>query len=111
MQLCRLPSALLLGKSQTWTPCRTLSAPSQHPLTHPPAHAHTNRYGRNWLKLRALGLMQYHSVLLVDADVAFAGPLAPLFALPTEFAAVWDQSKWLNRWVRLAGPYWGWAAG
>ncbi len=57
------------------------------------------RYGRNWLKVRALGLTQYHSVLLVDSDVAVAGDLSPLFGLPTEFAAVWDQSRWLNRWV------------
>lgn len=47
--------------------------------------------------MRALGLTQYHSVLLVDSDVAVAGDLAPLFALPAEFAAVWDQSRWLNR--------------
>lgn len=55
------------------------------------------RYGRNWIKVRALGLQQYHSVLLVDADVAVLGSLAPLFAMPAEFAAVWDQSRWLNR--------------
>ena len=55
------------------------------------------RYGRNWLKVRALGLTQYHSILLVDSDVAVAGPLASVFGLPVEFAAVWDQSKWLNR--------------
>ena len=51
------------------------------------------------MKLRALGLTQYHSVLLVDADVAVVGPLAPLWSLPAEFAAVWDQSRWLSRCV------------
>lgn len=56
------------------------------------------RYGLNWLKVRALGLTQYHSVLLVDSDVAVTGSVAPLFGLPAEFAAVWDQYKWLNRW-------------
>ncbi|PRW57725.1 glycosyltransferase family 8 [Chlorella sorokiniana] len=60
-------------------------------------NTYETRYGRNWLKVRALGLTQYHSVLLMDSDVAVVGDLAPLFALPTDFAAVWDQSKWLNR--------------
>jgi hypothetical protein len=69
----------------------------------------SRRYSRNWLKVRALGLTQYDRVLLVDADVAVAGSLAPLLAMPVEFAAVWDQSKWLNRceqgacsWLRCA---------
>ncbi|KAL4446764.1 hypothetical protein ABPG77_008008 [Micractinium sp. CCAP 211/92] len=57
------------------------------------------RYGRNWLKVRALGLTQYDAVLLVDSDVAVVSRgLDSIFSLPVEFAAVWDQSKWLNRW-------------
>ena len=47
--------------------------------------------------MRALGLTQYDSLLLVDSDVAVVGPIRSLFSLPVEFAAVWDQSKWLNR--------------
>lgn len=61
----------------------------------PPSPA---RYGRNWLKVRALGLTQYDAVLLVDSDVAVVSAgLDAIFSLPVEFAAVWDQSKWLNR--------------
>lgn len=66
------------------------------PLEFP--NTYESRYGLNWLKVRALGLTQYHSVLLVDSDVAVTGSVAPLFGLPAEFAAVWDQYKWLNRY-------------
>ena len=64
--------------------------------------------------MRALGLTQYRAVLLLDSDVAVTGSLAPLFALPAEFAAVWDQSKWLGRWAASAGGRgWGgkWGVG
>lgn len=46
---------------------------------------------RSWLKLRAFGLTQYDAVLLVDPWQPVVGDLAPLFALPTDFAAGWDQ--------------------
>jgi alpha-N-acetylglucosamine transferase len=49
------------------------------------------------MKVRALGLTQYDAILLLDSDVAVVGDLSPLFALPTEFAAVWDQPKLLGR--------------
>ena len=55
------------------------------------------RYGRNWLKLRALTLTQYDSVLLIDSDVVVLGDVTPLFSLPVEFAASWDQSRWLGK--------------
>lgn len=55
------------------------------------------RYGRNWLKLRPFGLTQYDAVVLVDTDVAVAGDLSPLFSLPVEFAASWDQTTVLGR--------------
>ena len=55
------------------------------------------RYGRNWLKLRALSLTQYDSVLLIDSDVAVVGNVTPLLSLPVEFAASWDQSRWLGK--------------
>ncbi len=58
-------------------------------------------------------MVQYDAVVLIDADVAVTGSLSPLFSLPFEFAASWDQSKWLNRceaalteqvsWVEPAG--------
>lgn len=70
-----------------------------------PTHAQSTacrRYSRNWLKVRALGLTQYHSVLLLDADMAVGGPLEPLFALPVEFAAAPDQSRWLSRCGRCS---------
>ena len=41
---------------------------------------------------------QYDSVLLIDSDTAVAGDLAPLFSLPAEFAASWDQPKLFGRW-------------
>lgn len=56
------------------------------------------------MKVRALGLTQYDAILLLDSDVAVVGDLSPLFSLPTEFAAVWDQPKLLGRW---AGAGWG----
>lgn len=49
------------------------------------------------MKVRALGLTQYDAIILLDSDVAVAGDLSPLFSLPTEFAAVWDQPKVLGR--------------
>ncbi|KAI3434831.1 hypothetical protein D9Q98_002886 [Chlorella vulgaris] len=62
------------------------------------SNTYDRRYHYNWIKVRALGLTQYDSVLLLDADMAVPGSLTALFALPFEFAAVWDQSKWLNRY-------------
>lgn len=32
------------------------------------------------------------------SDTAVAGDLSPLWGLPAPFAAVWDQSKWLNKY-------------
>ena len=79
--------------AQAWPRLRPAS--DAKPCTpRPPA---PRRYRRNWLKVRALGLVQYDAVLLVDADVAVTGALHPLFSMPVEFAAAWDQSKWLNR--------------
>lgn len=51
------------------------------------------RYGKNWLKLRAWNLTRYDAVALVDADAVVVGPLDGLWLLPTDFAAVWDQSR------------------
>jgi hypothetical protein len=48
------------------------------------------------VKLRAFGLTQYDAVLLVDSNAFVAGDVAPLFALPTDFAAGWDQARWLR---------------
>lgn len=48
------------------------------------------------MKLRAFGLTQYDAVLLVDSNAYVAGDVAPLFALPTDFAAGWDQARWLR---------------
>lgn len=62
-----------------------------------------HRYGLNWIKLRAWRLEQYDALLMLDADTAVVGDLSPLWGLPTEFAAVPDQSKWLNRWALLQG--------
>ena len=76
------------------------AAPAWRP-THLSSALHCRRYGRNWLKVRAPGLTQYDSLLLVDSDVAVVGPIHSLFSLPVEFAAVWDQSKWLNRCAAL----------
>jgi lipopolysaccharide biosynthesis glycosyltransferase len=49
------------------------------------------------LKLRSLSLTQYDSILLIDSDVAVVGDVTPLFSLPVEFAASWDQSRWLGK--------------
>lgn len=64
------------------------------PSLHLPLH---NRYSWNWLKIRAFGLTQYDAILLVDSDAIVVGSLRPLFGLPTDFAAVWDQARWMNR--------------
>ncbi|PRW57962.1 glycosyl transferase [Chlorella sorokiniana] len=50
----------------------------------------------NWLKLRAFGLTQYDAVLLVDSNAYIGGDISPLFNLPTDFAAGWDQARWLG---------------
>lgn len=45
--------------------------------------------------------------------MAVAGPLAPLWGLPFEAAAVWDQSRWLSRWgggAQRWGQRGGWFA-
>lgn len=47
----------------------------------------------NWLKLRAFGLTQYDAVLLVDSNAYIGGDISPLFNLPTDFAAGWDQVR------------------
>ena len=67
-----------------------------HLSARPPARL-LYRYGSNFMKVRALGLTQYDAIILLDSDVAVAGDLSPLFSLPTEFAAVWDQPKVLGR--------------
>lgn len=51
---------------------------------------------QSWLKLRAFGLTQYDAVLLVDSNVYITGDITPLFGLPTDFAAGWDQARWLG---------------
>lgn len=50
------------------------------------------------------GLEEFDALVLLDTDMAVVGDLSPLFALPVDFAAVWDQNQWLNRWV--AGGWW-----
>ena len=54
------------------------------------------RYGRNWLKLRTWDFVEYDSLLLLDADVVVLDDVSELFALPTNFAGVQDQAKWLG---------------
>ena len=57
------------------------------------------RYARNWVKLRAWGLTQYDSILLVDSDVVVIHDLSSLFTQICQFssfAAVPDQSRWLG---------------
>jgi len=56
------------------------------------------RYGRNWMKIRAWDLTEWDALLLIDSDVAVVGQVTELFALPTNFAGVGDQTKWLGRW-------------
>lgn len=46
----------------------------------------------NWLKLRAFGLTQYDAVLLVGSHAYLTADISPLFALPTNFEAGWDQA-------------------
>ncbi|GAB4818121.1 hypothetical protein N2152v2_005167 [Parachlorella kessleri] len=55
------------------------------------------RYSWNWLKIRAFGLTQYDAILLMDSDAIVVGNVRQVFDLPTDFAAVWDQSKWMNK--------------
>lgn len=63
----------------------------------------------NWLKLRAFGLTQYDAVLLVDSSAYMSGDISPLFNLPTDFAASWDQVRGtgLGRWLLAVTPF-GW---
>lgn len=70
-------------------------APHACPCRHDP---------HNWLKLRAFGLTQYDAVLLVEPGAMLTGDIAPLFALPTDFAAGWDQVRPLARLDKTA---WG----
>lgn len=65
--------------------------PLEYPNTYEP------RYGKNFVKLKAFNLTQYDAVLMVDADTVIVGDVAPLWSLPTPFAAVWDQYRWLGR--------------
>ena len=55
------------------------------------------RFSGNWLKVRAFGLTQYDAFVLLDSDAAVVGDLRPLFDLPTDFAASWNQAKWKNK--------------
>ena len=55
------------------------------------------RYSWNWLKIRAFGLTQYDAILLMDSDAIVVGNVRQVFDLPTDFAAIWDQSKWMNK--------------
>lgn len=55
------------------------------------------RYSRNWIKLRAFNFTQYDVLLMLDSDIVVPGDLSPLWTLPTPFAAVWDQQRWLGR--------------
>ena len=71
-----------------------------------PGHA-----GGSRTTLRCVGLpcrhrpLQYDAVVLVDSDTAVVGDLSPLFSLPIEFAASWDQPKLFGRWG--CTPTWG----
>ncbi|GAB4814352.1 hypothetical protein N2152v2_001398 [Parachlorella kessleri] len=88
--------------TKEWLEHRNLTLIEVQPLYYP--NYHTPRYGQNWLKLRALSLMQYDAVLLIDSDTVVLGDVRPVFSLPVEFAAVWDQNKWLGRYnTRLPG--------
>lgn len=60
--------------------------------------------GANWLKLRAFGLTQYDAVLLVDSNAYISGDIAPLFNLPTDFAASWDQVGIVRKHLQTGWP-------
>ena len=72
--------------------------PPPPPHHHHHQYTHTPSYSHNWLKIRAHNFTQYDAILLLDSDTAVVGDLSPLWRLPAPFAAVWDQSKWLNRY-------------
>lgn len=80
--------------SLKWAERRNLTLIQVPDLSFPNSYA--ARYGRNWLKIRAYGLTQYDAVLILDTDVAVVGDLSPLFSLPTDFAASWDQTRQLG---------------
>ncbi|KAI7846182.1 hypothetical protein COHA_000252 [Chlorella ohadii] len=95
---------LVRGEQQSptvlsWLDRKRISRVQVEPLSY--TNHFDARYGSNFMKVRALGLTQYDAIILLDSDVAVAGDLSPLFSLPTEFAAVWDQPKVLGRF----GPH------
>ena len=55
------------------------------------------RFSRNWVKLRAFNLTEFDALLVLDSDTVVPGDLSQLWQLPTAFAAVWDQQRWLGR--------------
>ncbi|GAB4814824.1 hypothetical protein N2152v2_001870 [Parachlorella kessleri] len=65
------------------------------PLSYP--NKYNERFSGNWLKVRAFGLTHYDAFVLLDSDAAVVGDLRPLFDLPTDFAASWNQAKWKNK--------------
>ena len=52
------------------------------------------RFTYNWLKVRAVGLTDYDAIVLLDSDTVVIGDIQPLFSLPTDFAASWNQWPW-----------------
>lgn len=62
------------------------------------------KYGKNWIKIRAWDLEEYDSIIMVDADVAFAGDITELFSLPTHFAGVNDHYLFLERYKTKLSP-------
>ena len=62
----------------------------------------TERFGKNWMKLRAWGLTQFDAVIMLDVDVIVNASLTHLFQLPTDFA--WalvqapDEERNLFQW-------------
>ena len=54
----------------------------------------------NWVKIRVWEQVQWDGIIMIDVDVTVLGDLTHLFKLPTDFAAVPDNGKVWNRYIR-----------
>lgn len=59
----------------------------------------------NWVKIRVWEQVQWDGIIMIDVDVTVLGDLMHLFKLPTDFAAVPDNGKVWNRYIRTL---WTW---
>ncbi|PSC73361.1 glycosyltransferase family 8 [Micractinium conductrix] len=89
------------AEALAWMERKNLTRLEVPPLYYP--NAFNPSYGDSWAKLRLFALTQYDAVVFVDSGAVVAGDLSPLFSLPTEFAASWDQSTMFGRGPRLQG--------